>query len=320
MISRIITAGIVAGVLAAAPAAADVCPDSTVRLVVTFPAGGAADSIARIVSDRLAARLGKSVIVENVAGAAGTLGTAAVARSPANGCTLLVAFDTHVVNASLKPNLPYDAYRDFSGVTLVGTAPLVMVGTVGRGPQTAQDLLTTVRSSDVTFGSIGVGSLGHLAAQLIGSRNSLRLTHVPYRGGSFLIQDLLGGHVPLGIGSTALFGTVLDAKSITPLFVTGASRSATMPNIPTAIELGLVDAPLVSWWAFVVKSGTPSSVIQRLHREVTETVAETTVRDKLVTLGIDMQVTSPERTDQFIQAEGRRWDDVIRTNNLREAN
>jgi tripartite-type tricarboxylate transporter receptor subunit TctC len=204
-----------------------------IKLVAVFPPGGSVDQVARILAPALNQQLGQTVIVENKGGASGSIGTAAVVQAPPDGYTLAVVFDTHGVNPALIPGLPYDTRKDLVPLVLVGTSPMVLATNANSEFKTFADVVNAAKArKPVSYGSIGNGSLGHLAMTLLAKNANLEWTHVPYKGGGPLMQDAVAGHVPLSIGSVFVTKPHIDSKRLRPLAVTSSKRSPTCPTCP----------------------------------------------------------------------------------------
>ncbi|GAC1533576.1 MAG: hypothetical protein NVS2B4_13830 [Ramlibacter sp.] len=217
-----------------------------IKLIAVFPPGGSVDQVARILAPALQQQLGQNVIVDNKGGASGAIGTAAVVASPPDGYTLAVVFDTHGVNPSLIPNLSYNTRKDLLPLVLIGTSPMVLATYADSEFKIFSDVVAAARAKKpVSYGSIGSGSLGHVAMTLLGKNAGLEWTHVPYRGGGPLMNDAIAGHVPLSIGSVFVTKPHIDNKRLRPLVVTTSRRSAELPDVPTVAESGFpgFDAP-----------------------------------------------------------------------------
>jgi tripartite-type tricarboxylate transporter receptor subunit TctC len=210
-----------------------------IKLVAVFPPGGSVDQVARILQVPLQTALGQTVIVENKGGASGSIGAAAVAAAPADGYTFAVVFDTHGVNPALIPNLPFDSKKDLVPIVLVGTSPMVLATFVGSEYKTFADVVAAAKAKkNVSYGSIGSGSLGHVAMTLLGKNGGLDWAHIPYKGGGPLMNDAVAGHVPLSIGSVFVTKPHIDSGRMRPLMVTSSKRSPDLPNVPTVAESG----------------------------------------------------------------------------------
>ena len=275
-------------VLAAAPAlvspaAAQAWPaKQPIRLVAVFPPGGSVDQVARILGQPLQQALGQTVIVDNKGGASGSIGTAAVAAAPADGYTFAVVFDTHAVNPSLQLNLAFDTRKDLAPVALIGTGAMVLATQADSPYKTFADVIKAAKAGkNVTYGSIGAGSLGHLAMALLAKSDHLDLIHVPYRGGGPLMNDALGGQVQLSIASVFLTKPHLDSKRLRALAVTTSKRSPHLPDVPTVAENGYASFDAPTWWAVLAPAKTPPDIVKRMNDEINTLLKRPDVRDKL---------------------------------------
>src|SRR5712671_8208977 len=230
-----------------------------IRLIVPFPPGGTTDQIARRVQPLLEADLKTTIVIENRGGASGAIGTQAAAMSEPNGTTFLLVFDTHGVNPSLLPNLPFDTLNDLSPIMLIGKSPMVITAHKETAFKSFGDVLAAARKNPaaISYGTIGAGSLAHLAMSQIAGDFKVTLTHVPYKGGGPLTTDAIGGHVPLAIASIALFSPHIQSGTLRPLAVTSAKRHAQLPDTPTMAELGLAGFDAESWWGLLAPARTP---------------------------------------------------------------
>lgn len=294
-------------------------PTKPVKVVAVFPPGGSVDTVARILSHQLTKQLGQQFMVDNKGGASGSIGTAFVAKAPLDGYTFAVVFDTHGVNSSIIPNLSYDTLKDLAPVMMVGTSPMV----IARHPAVAYTDFKQViaagkqKADAVSFGSIGSGSLGHLAMTQIANLANTTFNHIPYKGGGPLVQDAIAGHVPLMIGTIFLAKPQIDAKMLVPLAVTSAKRSAKLPDVPTVAEQGVPGFESVAWWGVVAPAGTPSAIIARLNEELVKALKTPEVAEKLSAQGMDIVGSKPEVLQSFLQAEISRWAKVVKDNKIK---
>jgi tripartite-type tricarboxylate transporter receptor subunit TctC len=289
-----------------------------VRMVAVFPPGGSVDQVARILAAPLAEQLGQSVIVENRGGASGSIGTAAVAAAPADGYTLAVVFDTHGVNPSLIPNMPFDTRRDLVPLVLVGTSPMVLATPAGSEYKTFADVMAAAKArKPVNYGSIGNGSLGHLAMSLLARNAGVEFNHVPYKGGGPLMQDAVAGHVPLSIGSIFVTKPHIDSKRLRPLAVTSTKRSADLPDVPTIAESGFPGFDAPAWWAVLAPAKTPSDVVRRLNEELNKALKKPGVAKKLDAQGIDVTGGTVESARAFIDKQMEVWAKVVKDNGIK---
>ena len=318
--SSLALAAVAAGLLSAPGAAqAQAWPTKQpIKLVAVFPPGGSVDQVARILSTVLHQRLGQTVVVENKGGASGSIGTAAVASAPPDGYTFAVVFDTHGVNPSLIPSIPFDTKRDLAAVALIGTSAMV-VTTVATSPyKTFADLMAASKTSaGVSYGSIGSGSLGHLAMTMLAKSAQMNLVHVPYRGGGPLMSDAIAGHVPVAIGSVFVSKPHIDSKLLRPLAVTTSQRSATLPDVPTIAESGFTGFDAPAWWAVLAPAKTPPEIVKRMNDEINHALALPEVAQKLAAQGISIRTGTPAAAQAFIEGQVDIWAKVVKANNIK---
>lgn len=300
-------------------AQADVCPENTVRLIVPFPPGGPVDTAARLLSVHLQERLGRSVIVESKPGASGSIGTHHVTRQPPDGCTVLLAYDTHAVNPSLFRNLQFDTIKDLKSVMLVGTIANVIATHPSRPWTTFKELISDAagKPEKITYSTGGTGTLAQLAMKLLEQQNGVQFHHVPYRGGAPAAQALLGGHVDLMVGSVLSLAPHVREKAVRALAQTGEKRSSLLPDIPTVQEITGQKIIAVSWIGVFLPAATPDPVVDRLHRELSAVLRIRDVVDRMVAIGVDVTASSPAELDAFVRKEVERWRDVIERNNIK---
>ncbi|AEG92033.1 tripartite tricarboxylate transporter substrate binding protein [Ramlibacter tataouinensis] len=289
-----------------------------IRLVAVFPPGGSVDQVARILAQPLSQQLGQSVVVENRGGASGSIGTAQVASAAPDGYTFAVVFDTHAVNPSLIPNLPFDTRRDLVPLVLVGTSAMVLATHAGSEYKTFADVVAAAKAKkNVTYGSIGSGSLGHLAMALLGRNGGLEWTHVPYKGGGPLMQDAVAGHVPLSIGSVFVTKPHIDSKRLRPLAVTTSKRVAELPEVPTVAESGYPGFDAPAWWALLAPAKTPPEIVQRMNEELNKALKNPDVAARLAGQGISVIGGTPETARTFIDRQVGTWSQVVRDNGIK---
>lgn len=290
-----------------------------IKLVVTFSPGGSTDIVARILQPELANRLGRNVIVENKPGAASQLGTDYVARSRPDGTTLLVSFDSHAINPIVKPRLPYDTFKDFTGVSFVVRFPLVM----GASPSVeAKDLRSFISSarqqpSRYSYASTGVGSLNHLAMEDIKRRAGIFALHVPYNGGAAAMQAVLGDVSQVTLLSYAAMKGQLTGGKIKPLAVTGAKRLPELPDVPTVAESGFKDFEAYSWIGIFAPTGTPADTVKHLTEAVNAALQVRDVREKLTSAGFEVVAGDGPSAEKYTRSQYERWSEFVRKNNLK---
>ena len=289
-----------------------------IKLVAVFPPGGSVDQVARILQVPLQTALGQSVIVENKGGASGSIGAAAVAASPADGYTFAVVFDTHGVNPALIPNLPFDTKKDLPPVILVGTSPMVLATFAGSEYKTFADVVAAAKAKkNVSYGSIGSGSLGHVAMTLLGKNGGIEWTHIPYKGGGPLMNDAVAGHVPLSIGSVFVTKPHIDSGRMRPLAVTSSKRSPDLPNVPTIAESGYPNFEAPAWWAVLAPANTPPDILKRMNDALNSVLKTPDIAKKLDAQGIDVIGGSPEVAKVFIEKQMDIWAKVVKDNNIK---
>lgn len=284
-----------------------------IKLVAVFPPGGSVDQVARILSQPLQAQLGQTVIVENKGGASGSIGAAFVAQSPADGYTFAVVFDSHAVNPALIPGLSYDTKKDLAAISLIGTAAMTLATPAGSEYKAFGDVVTALKANkSVSYGTIGNGSLAHLAMTLLGKSNGLDWQHVPYKGGGPMMQDAVGGHVPLVIGSVFVVKPHIDSGRVRPLAVTTAKRSPDLPNVPTLAELGYGQFEAPAWWAVLAPAKTPADIVARMNAAMNKVLQDPEIAKKLQTQGISVIGGTPETARVFIEKQVDIWGKVVK--------
>ncbi|MES2282021.1 MAG: tripartite tricarboxylate transporter substrate binding protein [Pseudomonadota bacterium] len=289
-----------------------------IKLVAVFPPGGSVDQVARILAQPLQAQLGQGVIVENKGGASGSIGAAAVAASPADGYTFAVVFDTHGVNPALIPNMPFDSKKDLPPVILVGTSPMVLATFAGSEYKTFADVVAAAKAKkNVSYGTIGSGSLGHVAMELLGKNGGIAWTHVPYKGGGPLMNDAVAGHVPLSIGSVFVTKPHIDSKRMRPLAVTTSKRSPNLPDVPTMAESGYPGFEAPAWWAVLAPAKTPPEIVRRMNEEINKALKNPDIASKLAAQGIDVVGGTAESAKTFVDRQMDIWAKVVKDNNIK---
>jgi tripartite-type tricarboxylate transporter receptor subunit TctC len=229
-------------------------------------------------------------------------------------------FDTHAVNPALIPNLTFDTVKDLAPVMLVGTAPMAIATNASKPYKTFTDVVSAAkaRPDAVSVGSVGNGSLGHLAMILVQEAGGIRLVHVPYKGGGPMSQDAIAGHIDLAIGSVAVLSSHVKGGKLRAVAVTGAKRSHVMPEVPTLAEQGFAGFSAYAWWGILAPAGTPKAVIDKLHPELVKTLNLPDVRSRLTEqLGMELAASSPEATQEFVLREMQRWGKVVSDNKIR---
>jgi tripartite-type tricarboxylate transporter receptor subunit TctC len=314
---RAVAAGML---LAPLVARAQTWPSGPIRLIVPYPAGGSVDALARLAQAGLQQRLGTTIVVENRSGASGSTGSAVVAKAPPDGNTWLVVFDNHGVNPALLPNYPFDNQQDLEPVTLVGTAPYMVATSPSKPYKTLADVVAAAKKAPgkISYGSVGSGSIGHLAMVLLGKQAGVDLTHVPYRGGAPAVNDALAGHIDLVNGSAALLTPQIVAGRLRPVWQHGARRLAAHPDVPTIAEGGFPGAEANAWWGVYAPARTPKEIIDRFRAALFESLREEKA-SKMLTESQQMTLllTGPEELRKFELEQTRVWGAVVREHNIK---
>jgi tripartite-type tricarboxylate transporter receptor subunit TctC len=287
-------------------------PTRPIRVVVPYPAGGLVDLITRVVTDRMAQTLGQQFVVENRAGANGTIATAAVAHADADGYTLLMITDSHGVNPLFYRNLSYDSARDFAPIGLIGKSPLVLTVHVSVPARTVPELIALARANPgtLTYGSIGVGSASHLAGELFKVRAGVDLVHVPYRGGAPAVNDLIAGHLKAMFLTPVSGLPHIRAGRLAPLAIAAAQRFELMPEVPTMAEAG-VPIEAAYWIGMAAPAATPPAVVARLETALAAAVAAPEVQKRLTEMGAVVTPLSAAAFGDYIRADLKGWADFV---------
>ncbi|OLC69418.1 MAG: hypothetical protein AUH79_01410 [Betaproteobacteria bacterium 13_1_40CM_4_64_4] len=300
--------------LGASAARAQDYPSRPVRVVVPFSPGGAVDGPMRVIAQELSRRLGQQVIVDNKPGAGATIGTDVVAKSSADGYTLLLASQTNAISATLYPKLPYDPIEDFTPISLIGREPGVLVVHPSLPVKTFQEFVAYVkeRPGRIDYASSGNGSGQHLFVALLASMTGMKMNHVPYRGSGQATADLIGGQVQMSIPGTAGMVGHIKAGKLRALAVTGAKRSPQLPDVPTVMESGVPGYEAYVWMGLLAPKGTPAPIVDKLFRELTQALATSEVKTYMASAGIEIVGSTPAEFGTFFRAEKELWAKVIR--------
>jgi tripartite-type tricarboxylate transporter receptor subunit TctC len=298
-------------------ASAQTWPDKPVKLIAVFPPGGSVDQVARVLAQQLTKQLGQSVVVENIGGASGSIGTAAVAKAAPDGMTFGVVFDTHGTNPSLIPNISFDTMKGLEHVTLIGTSPMALVASSKSKYTKFADVIADARSiKGIAIGSIGTGSLGHLAMIQAGKQDGWSWTHIPYRGGGPLMNDVVAGHTPIGIGTVFLVMPHVKAGTVRPMAVTGAKRHPSLPDTPTLAETGIKNFEALAYWGVIAPAKTPPAIVDRMNAEVQKALKDPAVAERLVAQGMTITGQGPAEFKAFMQKEIERWSKIVKENGI----
>jgi len=293
-------------------------PKGPVKIIVPFPPGGSTDPVARIIQAKLIDTTGWNVIVDNKPGGTGAVGSAVAAKSPPDGQTWMITFDSHILNPAFAPNLPYKD-SDLFNVMQIGRTPQAIGAHPDRPYQSFTEVVADARKRP---GKISMGVLGASQAlvlmTLIKKENDIDLNLIPYKGGGPLNQDLLAGVTDIGIQSLTSFSPHLIAKKLRPIAVTGEARTPALPDTPTLIEQGVKGFPSYSWWGVYVPTGTPRPIIDRMHAEITKAVHAPDVTKKFIEqFNMEILTSSPEAFAAYQKSEQERWFKVIKDNDIK---
>ncbi len=293
-------------------------PNQPIKVVNPFPTGGTVDQISRLLQPHLQNILGQPIVIDNKVGASGSIGTGIVAKSAPDGYNWVMVFDTHGVNPSLYPNLPFDTLKDLRGVIQIGTGAMVITAHSSTPYKSYADLVAAARAKpgSIGYGTIGSGSMAHLAMTALGNHLKVDWTHVPYKGGGPLATDGVAGHVPVTMATYALWAPHFSGGKLRPLAVTSPKRMPELPDVPTLQELGVPGFEAQAWWGMFAPAGTPDAIVNRMNAAVVKALQEPPVQERLKQMGVVITATSPADTDRFVKSEVEKWGKVVRDNKI----
>lgn len=293
-------------------------PSKPITLVVTYPPGGGADAMARLIAPRMGEALGQAIVIENRPGAGGQIGAAAVAKAPADGYTLMMDASSFAVNPSLYPRLPYDSAKAFQPVGVVALFPNVVLVNASFPAKNLADLIAAARKTRhaVSYASSGNGSAQHLAGALFESAAKVDMVHVPYKGGGLALNDVIGGQVPLFFGNLASTLQHVQSGKLKALAVTSDKRSPILPDVPTLNESGLKGAEIYEWNAMFAPANTPEPVVKKLAAAFQQALDSREVQARIAQLGGEIQKGTPEQARKFIEQQTSLWSRVIKERSI----
>ena len=317
---RVVIASLVAAGLVATspPSGAQTYPNRPVRLIVPYAPGGTGDIVARLISDKLGAALGQSVVVENRAGASGAIGTHAVVAAAPDGHTLLVGQTGEIaINPHWSKSAGYDPDRDLMPVALATTVPLALVVPGKATYSTLADMLSTSATRPLAFASAGIATPGHFAGEVLKLRTKSNISHVPYKGAGPALNDLLGGHVDMFFSGFPAAITHVKAGTLKLLAVSSGKRSGVAPDVPTVAEAAVIPGfDITLWQGFFAPRGTPNEVVTRLNAEINRIIVDPEVKQKLLEAGADVTPIGVDQFAAFVKQEGAKFQGIIKDANL----
>lgn len=294
-------------------------PIKPIRIISPFAAGGGNDAFLRTLAPKLTENLKQQIIIDTRAGANGIVGTELAARAAPDGYTLVLIPSNHTVNATLYAKLPYDSIRDFTPVSLAGSSPLVVAVHPSLPVKNVKDLIAfaKARPAQLTYGSAGVGSSGHLAGVLFDSLAGTSLAHIPYKGMSIAITDLIGGQVSLTFGTSLSVVPQVRNGRLRALATTGKERMLALPDVPTVAETGVGGYEAGLWYGFVGPARIPADIVRRLNTEIVAVLALPDIRERLLSQGVEARSTTPEEFARLLVSDVARWAVVVKRAGLR---
>lgn len=292
-------------------------PEKPIKLIVSYPAGGSVDVAARIIQEPLSKALGQSVVVENKGGAGGTIATSQVAKSPADGYTLLLTLSSHTINPAIYKNLSFDTENDLAPVSMVASAPQVLVANPTFEPSSITELINYVKSSDksVVYGSAGVGSPSHIAGALFTKQSQISMEHIPYRGGGPATIDVLGGQIPLLWVSLPSVSQYINNGKLKALAVSTKDRTPVLPNVPSVAET-LPEFNVDSWYAMFAPKGTPDKIIEQIQSVIAKSASNKTIQDAFLAQGAVIVGGTPAELQEVVKKEIAAWKILAKEANI----
>jgi tripartite-type tricarboxylate transporter receptor subunit TctC len=299
--------------MAAGEASAQTWPSRPIRMIVPYTPGGYTDYMARTVGNKLAEALGQTIVFENRPGANSVIGADAVAKAAPDGYTFGTVIAAHSANATLNPRLPFDTLKDFTYVSLLSVAPLMMAARKDLPANNMQELiaLAKARPGQLSFASSGIGAAAHLTMELFKSRTGINMQHVPYRGTAPALTDLLGGRIDVMFDTVGAFMTQVEAGNVKALVVTASARMPAAPNVPVMAEQGIADFASGTWAGIIAPAGVPKEIVDRVSGEVQKILRDPGIRDQMAKLGYEAVGSTPEAFERFMRDEVAKWAKVI---------
>lgn len=290
-------------------------PEKPIRLVVPFPAGGAADIMARGLAAKLSIELGQAIVIDNKGGAGGTTASEIVAKAPSDGYTLMFGtMGTHAINATLYPKLRYDPINDFKPISLTHITPRVLVTSPSVPFNTIAELISYAKNKPgaLSYGSAGSGSSSHLSGALFSSLSGIEMLHIPYKGSAPLVTDILTGRVDMTFDSYSVYEDHIRTGKVKVLGVTSSDRMTVLPKVPSISEAGLKGYEVLNWLGLLAPAGTPDAIINRINAATVQAMKSQELRQQLSSLGIEPLSSSPQHFSTLIRSEILKWSDTVK--------
>ncbi|MBQ1765517.1 MAG: tripartite tricarboxylate transporter substrate binding protein [Aquincola sp.] len=319
-LSRTACLAILAAAVALPALAQDDWPAKPIRLVVPFAAGGTSDVLARALGAQLQTSLKQTVIIDNKAGAGGVIGADSVAKSPADGYTLLLGtIATHAINPALLPKIPYNAAKDFAPVMLLGSISNVLLVGPDQPFKNVKDVVAAAKAKpgSLQFASAGQGTSQHLSGETFKLLAGVEITHVPYKGSAPAIQDVMGGQVPMSFETALVALPQIKAGKVKALAVTSAKRSAVLPEVPTMQEAGIAGFDVASWQALYAPAGTPPAIVNKLNAELAKIIAQPEMKARMDGLGLEYSPNTADQFAAFQRTEQAKWAKIVKDGNVK---
>ena len=291
-------------------------PNKPIRVIIGQAPGGATDIVARALAQKLTDALGQTVVIDNRAGAAGSIASALAANAAPDGYTALIVSSTYTINPSLYKKLPFDPVKDLQPVTLIASSPFLLMVHPSIPAKTARELIALAKTRPLTFGSGGIGSSGHLAAELFSSMAGIQMTHVPYKGAGPALIDTLGGQVNLILSSIVSGMPYARSGRLRALAITTRTRSATLPELPTIAESALPGYDFSSWYALMLPAGTSRQIISRLYAETAKALKLPDLQQRLTNEGCEAVGSTPDELAAYLKLEMTRWAKVVKASGM----
>jgi len=311
---------ILSSLLLAVAAQAENWPSRLIKATIPFGAGSAADVVPRLVFDRLAAELGQPIVIENRVGAGGTLGTAAVAKADPDGYSIIAHSSALTIAPAIFPNLTYDATKDLASVLMIGSSANVMIVPNSRPWKTVQDFIAGAKAKpgSISFGSVGIGSAVHISSEKFRLAAGVEATHVPYRGGSEVITDILGARIDFYFCPLATALPLIREGQVRALLVSTPKRVPDLPEVPTPLEAGLKDADSAIWFGVFMSSKTPRDIVEKFHAAGVKVLTEPAMQDSLKKLGVQAMQMTPSEMDDLVRRETAANMELIRAAGIKQ--